>query len=489
MKFLCGICNNEYPMKSYKKHLIDEHNMTKEQYLISLGFNNKCLGCGCDTSIDSLTTGFKKYCKSCANKSDEVKDARKNTNLLKYGSTTPAGNSEVIKKQLKTINERFGCHHLSLKEIQNKRKKTCIEKYGTDNIAKAVDYKNILFNNLKNKIEEITGDEFISYDDSCRKLRCKICNNEYEIHRHLIAYRELHKQTFCTLCNKLHSTNDMQFEVHNYIKSIFNGEIIYNSRQIIKPLELDIYIPSKQVAIEFNGLNWHSSEYVDKRYHLNKTKECEKQSIHLIHIYEDDWLYKQDIVKSRLKSLLGFSDRTIGARKCIIKELDNKTSSKFLEENHLQGGGLNSKYRYGLYFENELVACMTFGSSRFEKGKMELHRFANKLGLNVSGGASRLFKYFINTVKTTEVISYADRSWTMNNDKSVYKQLGFELIKETTPNYYYIVNKRREDRFKFRKSELVKEGFDASKTEAEIMKRRKLFVIYDSGNLKYKYRI
>jgi hypothetical protein len=169
--------------------------------------------------------------------------------------------------------------------------------------------------------------------------------------------------------------------------------------------------------------------------------------------------------------------------------LGSEETKTFLEENHLQGGGPNSKYRYGLFFENELVAVMTFGASRFEKNKMELHRFANKLGSNVIGGASKLFKHFLNIVKPTEVISYADRSWTMNNGKSVYEQLGFKLVGKTCVNYYYIKNKKREDRFKFRKSELVKKGFSANMTEVEIMKDQKIFRIYDSGNLKLVYKI
>lgn len=485
MKFLCKICNNEFPMKSYKIHLKESHglNDTKD-YLKFIGFNNICNMCGCETSILNLTEGFKRYCKPCSSKSPEVKARRKNTNMIKFGSTTPAGNPDVIKKQRKTINERFGCHHLSLKEIQDKRKHTCFEKYGFDNAAKSKYTKDKIQNSLKDKYEEITSDIVISHNMDYYTLKCHLCNGEYETHRHLISYRKERNQIFCTSCNKLHSTNDMQLEVFNFVKDICNDEVIFNSRKIISPLELDIYIPSKKLAIEFNGLNWHSEEYVDKDYHLKKTEECEKLGIHLIHIYEDDWLYKQNIVKSRLKSILGLSERRIFARKCIINELDNKTSSEFFDKNHIQGGGPNSKYRFGLFYNNELAAVMTFGASRFEKNKIELHRFANKLGSNVIGGASKLFKHFIRQNICTEIISYADRSWSQGK---LYETLGFELIGKTKPNYSYIINKHRTERFKFKKSELIKAGFDSNKTEVEIMKERKYFKIFDSGSLKYKY--
>ena len=284
----------------------------------------------------------------------------------------------------------------------------------------------------------------------------------------------------------INETSKGEKEILEFISSIIPAEA--NNRNILLNKELDIYIPTKKIAVEFNGLYWHSDQYKSFDYHLNKTEECEKLGVHLIHIYEDDWLYKQNIVKSRLKSILGLSEQKLFARKCVIKELTNVEASMFLEENHLHGGGPNSKYRYGLFFENELVAVMTFGASRFEKNKIELHRFANKLGSNVTGGASRLFKHFLNIVKPTEVISYADRSWTMNNGKSVYEQLGFKNISIIRPNYYYIKNGIRENRFKFRKSELVKEGFDPKQTESEIMIIKGYDKIYDSGNLKFIYK-
>lgn len=328
-------------------------------------------------------------------------------------------------------------------------------------------------------------------NDNTATCKCKNCNKKYEIQLQLIRKRSAALRQICINCNPLIPIIDSskyETEIFEYLKS-FCLNIEQSNRIILNGKELDIYVPSKKIAIEFNGLYWHSDEYKDYDYHLNKTEECEKQGIHLIHIYEDDWLYKRTIVESRLKSILGFSERKIFARKCVIKELDNDTTKSFLEKNHLQGGGPNSKYRFGLFFENELVACMTFGSSRFEKNKIELHRFANKLGSNVIGGASRLFKHFLNTIKPTEVISYADRSWTMNNGKSVYEQLGFKLLNKTRPNYYYINGDYRVNRFKYRKSELVKEGFDASKSESEIMEARGYNKIYDSGNLKFIYKV
>jgi len=114
----------------------------------------------------------------------------------------------------------------------------------------------------------------------------------------------------------------------------------------------------------------------------------------------------------------------------------------------------------------------------------EMLRFCNKLNISVIGGASKLFKYFINNYKPNYIVSYADRGYSNGN---LYKQLGFELNSITLPNYYYVVDGIRKYRFNFRKDILVKQGFSKNKTEHEIMLERKIYRIYNSGNLKFEF--
>jgi hypothetical protein len=244
-----------------------------------------------------------------------------------------------------------------------------------------------------------------------------------------------------------------------------------------------------RLGFEFNGVYWHNELYKEKNYHFDKTELCEKNDIKLIHIYQDDWFYKQDIVKSRILNLLGKSNR-IMARKCEIKEItDNKLIREFLKQNHLQGN-ISSKIKIGLFYNRKLISLMTFGSLRKSMGQKalegtyEMMRFCNKLNTNVVGGASRLFKYFIKYYNPKEVISYADRSWSQGE---LYEKLGFKFICKTRPNYYYIINRERKYRFNFRKDKLIREGADPSKTEHDIMLEKDIYRIYDSGNLKYIY--
>jgi hypothetical protein len=314
---------------------------------------------------------------------------------------------------------------------------------------------------------------------TCNK--CQHINDESW--QFVIVCRINKDKTPCVKCiQKENKTSFMEKELCEFIKSL-DAELIENNRTIIAPYELDIFLPKRKIAFEFNGLYFHSEINKPLDYHIKKTEMCEMNNIQLVHIFEDDWLYRNKIVKSRIASLLGFST-PIYARKCIIGNVNNKDASLFLEENHIQGV-CPSKHRLGLYYQGELVSLMTLGKSRFENDKYELLRFCNKINLRVIGGASKLFKYFIDNNDIQEIISYADRCWSLGN---LYTQLKFDFVGKTLPNYAYVVGNQRESRIKHQKHKLVELGYDKEKTEHEIMLSRELYRIYDSGNLKFSYK-
>ena len=284
-------------------------------------------------------------------------------------------------------------------------------------------------------------------------------------------------------------TSEAEKEINDFIENELGFETQQNVRNIIKG-EIDIYIPSKKIGIEYDGLFWHSEKYKnDKNHHLSKTKFCEEKGIHLIHIFEDEWVFKKEIVKSMLRNILGKTERRIFARKCVIKEVSSKMSMDFLENNHLQGK-CKAKYHYGLYYNDELVSLMTFGTTRQQRKynkdydkTFELIRFCNKSDTTVIGGASKLLKHFINNVQPNTIITYADKRWSTGN---LYKQLNFKHVHDSKPNYFYIFGQKRENRFKYRKNELVKQGFDKNKSEHQIMLERGIYRIYDCGTIVFK---
>lgn len=272
-------------------------------------------------------------------------------------------------------------------------------------------------------------------------------------------------------------------ELTDFLTNDCEIEIIKSDRTILKPKELDVLIPSHNLAIEYNGLYFHNELHKDSKYHLNKTNDCEAKGIQLIHIFEDEWLYKKEIVKSRIKNILGLTDIKIYARKCIIKEVSPKGSKDFLNKNHIQGN-VNSKIKIGLYYNEELVSLMTFNNPRNNKinGVYELIRFCTKLDTSVIGGASKLLQYFIKTYNPKEIISYADRRWSQG---TLYDNLGFNKINVSKEDYSYIIKNKRFHKSSFKKKNLISNGFDKNSTEHEIMLSRKIYRIYDCGKIKY----
>ena len=293
----------------------------------------------------------------------------------------------------------------------------------------------------------------------------------------------------CPSCSCCYSKPEL--DIYDFVKTICNDAELCN-RTILKGLELDVYIPSKKIAIEYDGLYWHSEENgKGANYHLNKTEMCAKQGIQLIHVFEDEWLEKPEIVKSRLMNILGVTVNVIYARKCGVYVVNGGIAQKFLEGNHIQGR-CKGMYHYGLYYDGELVSLMTFGKMRQQRkyhtdydSCYELLRFCSKLNTNVVGAAGKLLKAFLRDLKPSEVISYADKRWSQGN---LYKQLGFEHTHNSRPNYFYVVAQRRENRFKYRKGELVKEGYDPNKSEREIMLERGIYRIYDCGTMVFKLK-
>ena len=204
----------------------------------------------------------------------------------------------------------------------------------------------------------------------------------------------------------------------------------------------------------------------------------------MIHIWEDDWEYKQDIVKSMVLNKLGKSEK-IFARKCQIRVVENKIVREFLDQNHIQGF-VGSKVKLGLYYNEELVSLMTFGNLRkslgqkSKDGSYELLRFCNKLNTNVVGGASKLLNNFIREYDAKRIVSYADKDWSVGN---LYEVLGFTNVGGNGPDYKYIVKGCRVHKSRYKKSKL-----NTNLTESQEMTKREIYKIYDCGKIKFEIK-
>ncbi|MBD3405045.1 MAG: hypothetical protein GF411_02780 [Candidatus Lokiarchaeota archaeon] len=283
----------------------------------------------------------------------------------------------------------------------------------------------------------------------------------------------------CPKCAGTHLQNN----INTFVQSL-GFETQFNDRTAIYPYELDIYVPQKKFGIEVHGIFWHSYDHIEtkeeKECHSFKADLCSDRNIRSVQIFEHEWIEKQDVVKSIIRAKLGKSDR-IYARKCDIVNIDSSRYREFVGGNHLQGSRPAS-VRLGLEYDGELVSMLSI--SKHDKYQWEIMRFANKLGLSVLGGASKLFKHFVNNWNPTNVLTYADRRYS---DGDLYKKLGFRLDSITNPNYYYVMRNVVYSRQQFQKHKLKDKLkiFDPDKSEAENMFNNGYRRLWDAGHYKF----
>lgn len=426
---------------------------------------------------------------------DDVKIKIKTTILQRYGVDNIA-KSDAIKKRVRdAFNRKYGVNNVFQHVgIRNKIYEGNIKKYGTKFTRnfphiRLILYKSVISTILrKNDITALfTFDEYTTTKNSREyKFKCNKCNIEFFDHIDRNHPR-------CMTCNPYIKGFSLdEKEILEYIKSIYTGSIIENDRKILDGLELDIYIPDKKVAIEFNGLYWHS-EFTgrkDKSYHLHKTESCLSKNIQLIQIFEDEWRNKRDVLKRKIKHILNQDyDNIIYAKKCNVTAIDN--CSTFLDNTHIQGA-CASQIKLGAYHNNELVAVMTFGKPRVAlgtktsvDGEYELLRFSTNS--HVVGIGGKLLSFFIKTYSPSKIITFADRRYSIGN---LYDKLGFKKIGETPPNYWYFKQGHieRHHRFAFRKDQLSKKlkTFDVNLSEWQNMKNNGYDRIWDCGSIKYE---
>ena len=408
--------------------------------------------------------------------------------------------SEEQKKQFEDFLKQFNSTNERKLYLQEQ---TCMEKYGVKNPSHAEQSKYKISESSKKKIKFATSENLITAKelaklfekdkhtiiDVIQLLNIKITTFETDNH-YYISKNDISMLDDYFSKTEMSGTSYSEKELVDFIKSICDYEIVENSRQIISPKELDIYIPSKNLAIEFDGVHWHDENHIDKNYHFNKTRLCNEKGIDLIHVFEDDWLYKKEIVKSMIASRLGMYQQKIFARKCEIKEIEKSQAELFFNENHLQGFTNCNDY-VALIHNNEVVQCVAIREKGWHDGNVELTRMVTKLNTQVIGGFSKLMKFVYDKYKSP-ITSYIYRAWF--NGKG-YLESGFEVIKENPPSYSYVMNGKRIHKSHFRKDKIKKmyekgllKFYDETKTEHENMINNNVYRIYDCGTIKVVYK-
>lgn len=468
-------------------------------------YNYYCCSSKCAISKNKLTNKIK-YGTEYHSQSDIIKEKVKKTNLKNFGNENIFKSKTIKEKTKKTLLDKYNVINVSqIEEVKEKIKATNLKKYNNCTFFKS-DYfkKNTKYyknsEEYKNKIIDKYLTEYnldiknIDKIDNKTIYTIKCDNNEshyFNINSDMLRHRLYYNTVLCTKCNKKYdfTKSGLEIKILNFIKENYDDKIISNYR--LNNIEIDIFLEKEKIGFEINGLWWHSELFKDKNYHKNKKEFFKKNGIKIYFIYEDDWVFKQNIVKSMILNKLNKINKKIHARKCQLKIVKNKKEiENFLNKNHIQGYTYSS-INLGLYYENNIVSIMTFNKRRLGIGgnnndekEYELVRFCNKINNIVNGAASKLFNFFTKNYDFNNIISFSNSDYS---DGDLYLKLNFKLEKKLNPNYYYIVKNKRKHRFNFRKDILVKMGFEQNETEHNIMLKRKIYRIYNSGNLKFIY--
>lgn len=475
-----------------------------------------CSGRFCCNKCKSSVVGkenIKKAIQAVKINKDEVVKKRKATNLKKYGVEFYTQTSQYRDKIKQTNLERYGVESSNqADEVKEKMRQTKLKRYGDatfNNRTKSREtfYKNFDIESTRSKREKynlkkygVIVREWTRYENYHNLTpeyikKTFIDNNgRFKFNEFVLYFKIPYLKTAYDIKERLgfkDVLNNHHFNTKSHVeKELFEWfpvqDKISNNRSVLDGLEIDIFSPSYNIGIEYDGIFWHSTANIsDSYYHVKKLEKAESKGIILFNIFEkiDDL----EIWKSMILNKLGQS-RRIYARKCEVRRVDYNDIREFLAENHLQGA-VTSSINYALYYGDELVEVMTFKRPRFTKDyDFELLRLCTKKETTIVGGASKIFKAFRRDYPTASVISYANRRWSRGD---VYRRLGFELLKVSAPNYWYVRGDEVLSRYQAQKHklpQLLGESFDPELSESENMLQAGFERIYDCGNLVFGFK-
>lgn len=448
----------------------------------------------------------KKYGVDNVFQSDEIKEIIKNTLQERYGVSNPLQNPDAVNKSKKTSIERYGAdHYCKTDEFKKQMVSSNRERFGADY------YTQTRESLLSTMSDPSKVDIYLEFrEDPIRFLS----NLDHDITLHTLENALgvtqsqigdfIRKNNLCEYIS--YHKSSMETEVIQVLTSICPEiKIVRCDRTSIRPYELDIYLPEYKIAIECNPTATHNSSFSDpwggdpkpSTYHRMKSRMCKQNGIFLFHIFGHEWNNNRDVIDSLVRNLLGKNENKIYARKCEVREVAHVDALKFLNENHRQGYA-GSSTRLGLYYNDNLVSLMTFGKMRRTIGTgnedlsdcMELIRFCNLKNTSIVGGASKLFKYFVQNHNPRRIRSFSDIAHTRG---TLYYNLGFAVVRESDPGYVWVdlktdvaYNRVRAQKHNLKKF-LNDESIDMRKSETQLMEEHGFAKVYDCGTVLWEW--
>lgn len=403
---------------------------------------------------------------TCGHKCGAVK--AKQTSMERYGASHTSCMKETIDKMRQTNIDKYG-HECSAHGVstQNKIKKTLQERYGVDRICDSLSIREKIRDTLTNKY----GGPSAFCDRSMRHKSVDTMLKKYGT-----------TSTWKIAKGSGNTVEDKIMETLNGFGCNFKEGKIPESTKL-----LDMYDDNIKLAIEYNGLFWHNEKSLSPRgkfYHYDKMVVCKKHGIRLIQIFEDEWITRQQQIIGFIKASIGKCENRVFARKTEIREIDDSTAQSFYDDYHIQGRTNKGIKSAGLYYNDALIAAMTFGKHHRGKDGLVLTRLCFKYDWCVVGGASKMFKFLCDATKATEVISWSDNRWSVGG---VYESLGFLKDDELGPDYGYVCVDRPTKIISKQSQKKKTTKCPDGMTELEWATQRGLARIWDCGKIRWKW--
>jgi len=336
------------------------------------------------------------------------------------------------------------------------------------------------------------AERFALTTEEIEKISSKFQYSGFKNNRHILTCL---KCSFVSLRKKQRYLRDCQAcydqrtcKTENTIKD-WIVSLGFEARRIrVDRKEIDIYLEEQNLGIEYCGLYWHNEDSPEPRlkgYHLSKMLLAKSVGARLITIFEDEWLERQSQVKGFLLSVLGINSLKIPARKCTVEPLEKIEALEFLKAHHIQGPASGSLY-LGLVYDTDLVGVIVGGAHHRGRDGLVLKRLCFKGGVTVMGGASKLFEAFKQNASSQGhklIISWSDNRWS---EGGIYNTLGFQLEKDSEPDYQYVRRSKRYSKQSLRKTA---EEVVTGRTELELRREQGYSRIWDCGKKTWIFRL
>jgi hypothetical protein len=480
-------------------------------------------------------SNLEKYGTENPNELKEIRQKIENTNLAKYGKTSYLATEECREQAKDRAMEMYGVDHFSkafeikkkaqetsiqrhgdlfqrTKKWKDKIKSVCLDKYGVESVSRVEEFKK---KQVRSLIERHGVDSPLKSPEIKEKAR-KTLKQKYGVDSALQSPELLEKMkvtcaqrygTEYAMQNSDIKTKSMQKRLQKYGRIIANlGKTQSNMTAwinsfgfdfkpdvlILEGKELDLYDAGQKLALEFCGLYWHNENSPEPRtrsYHHDKWKRCRDKGIRLLTIFDDEWRDRNEVCKSLILSKLGVFDRRLQGRKCEVREIPKKTMKEFCDLHHLQGANKLSEVCFGLFHGEELVGAVDMGRHNRKKNPKEavLTRLCFRPGVQVIGGANKLFKACSDWCSgngVNKILSWSDNRYS---DGSVYDRLGFKKVADLPPDYYYVDMKNPKRRFSKQSQSKKQSQCPSHLTELQWANERGLSRIWDCGKVRWEF--